>query len=175
MKVHLLPGTSTPTLTPLPGVHNSFHRIETTTVIVDDCWVLVGSSTFSRRGLCFDGGSNLVFTDQQLNRGVSAAIQTFRRNIMASRLGFPATVPSQFGQPLPHPNFTRLNDGVEAFRVIREMLVAGGLGKIARLWNGQEPGVNTPPATIDQASPDGREVGLLEALAIAVFAQLSGN
>ena len=150
-------------------------RIETTTVIVDDCWALCGSNTFSRRGLGFDGGSSLVFTDQQVNRGVSTAIQNFRRNILAARLGIPPTVASQFGTPLPDPNFTRLNDGVEAFRVIREMLVAGGLGKIERLWNGKEPGIDTPPATIDQSSPDGREFGLAEALAITAFAQLSGN
>jgi hypothetical protein len=38
-------------------------RLESTVVIVDDVWTMVGSSTLRRRGLSFDGGSDLVFTD----------------------------------------------------------------------------------------------------------------
>jgi hypothetical protein len=41
-------------------------RIESTVVIVDNTWAMVGSSTFRRRGLTFDGGSDLVFTDTNL-------------------------------------------------------------------------------------------------------------
>jgi hypothetical protein len=42
--------------------------------------------------------------------------------------------------------------------VIREMLQAGWLGKIERLWNGETPGVDPiTPAPMDQANPEGRE------------------
>jgi hypothetical protein len=61
---------------------------------------------------------------------------------MAARLGISASVASQSGLPLPHPSFTPLNDRAEAFGIVRKMLMAGGLGKIERLWNGQDPGIN---------------------------------
>jgi hypothetical protein len=64
-------------------------RIESTTVIVDDCWALVGSSTFSRRGLCFDGGSDIVFTDQQINRGAGKPTEWNASAGRSARRGFP--------------------------------------------------------------------------------------
>src|SRR5436853_7617428 len=66
-------------------------RLESTVVIIDDLWAMVGSSTFRRRGLTFDGGSDLVFSDLDLVDGVSPAIVDFRRKLMASRLGIPHT------------------------------------------------------------------------------------
>ena len=94
---------------------------------------------------------------------------------MANRLGVPETATEDFG-PMPHPDFVRLADGVEAFHVIREMLVAGGLGKIERLWNGRTPGVtpiDPPSVSIDLANSDGREFDLASALITTFLASVN--
>jgi hypothetical protein len=149
-------------------------RIESTVVIVDDVWALVGSSTFRRRGLTFDGGSDLVFTDTDLVNGRSPAIANFRRQLLAQRLGIRASETNAFGT-MPDPSFVRLADGAESFRVIREMLIAGGLGKIDRLWNGELPGVTRiPPTSVsnDVTNPEGQEFDLASALALSVIGGL---
>jgi hypothetical protein len=148
-------------------------RLESTVAIVDDVWAMIGSSTFRRRGLTFDGGSDLVFTDIDLVKGRSAAIADFRRKLLADRLGVPASTTNSFGT-MPDPTFIRLADGVEAFYAVREGLVAGGLGKIERLWNGELPGVTpVPPISLDLGNPDGIEFDLLGTLALAVLAGLN--
>jgi hypothetical protein len=146
-------------------------RLESTVVVVDDLWALVGSSTIRRRGLTFDGGSDLVMTDMELVDGRSPAISDFRRRLMAARLRVPAPPPGSLA--IPDANMVRLRDGVEAFYVIRAMLRAGGLGRIEPLWNGQIPGV-TPisPTTVplNVANPEGLEVDLAATLAEATLA-----
>jgi hypothetical protein len=144
-------------------------RLETTVVIVDDVWALVGSSTLRRRGLTFDGGSDLVLTDTNLVNGQSPALMNFRRQLMAARLGLKSTETNSLGT-LPNPSFTRLRDGSEAFYVIREMLVAGGLGKLDRLWNGQ---TSLTPSDMSVANPEGLEFPLLAALAVSGIAGLN--
>lgn len=149
-------------------------RIESTVVIVDDVWALVGASTLRRRGLTLDGATDLVLTDMTLQEGVCPSLQAFRRTLVADRLGIPATSPPTPLGTLPDPSFVRLADGVGAFHVIREQLVAGGLGRIERLWSGVTPGVAaiTP---LDQrlADPDGEEFDLAGTLALAVLAAQS--
>jgi hypothetical protein len=150
-------------------------RLEATVVIVDDVWAFIGASTFRRRGLTFDGGSDLVLTDTQLRDGRSPAIAGFRRDLMAARLGIGRESNSALGA-MPDPGFVRLADGVEALHVIRERLLAGGLGTIDRLWNGQTPGV-TPidPGSIsrDLANPEGQEFDLVSALLLQAIADLN--
>jgi hypothetical protein len=145
------------------GFPGRYSRIETTVVIVDDRWLLIGGSTFRRRGLTFDGSSDLVLTDTQLENGRSPAIRDFRRTLLAGRLGVPADQ--------EHPSYVQLFDGQRSFALIRQMLQGGGLGKIDLWWNGQTPGL-TPTAalTIDQANPDGRSFDLLTANVIAAIA-----
>ncbi|MCC6511052.1 MAG: hypothetical protein IT423_18265 [Pirellulaceae bacterium] len=169
--------TAVPPVPGLPGQRTvAFHpigfpgrpaRIETTTVIVDDCYALVGSSTFRRRGLTFDGSYDLAFCDAQVESGGSPAIAAFRRAILAQRLGVTAASTD--------PTFVRLRDGVESLYAIREFLLAGGLGRIDRLWNGETPGLPmVTPAPIDQANPEGREFDLPTALALALLATFNG-
>lgn len=148
-------------------------RLESTVVIIDDIWMLIGSSTFRRRGLTFDGGSDLVLTDTDLVMGCSPSITRFRRQLMAQRLGIAVSDDLRL---LRHANFARLRDGVEAFYVIREMLLAGGLGKIERLWNGKTPGapmLDPSGLSIDVANPDGQEFDLGSALGQVVIANLN--
>jgi hypothetical protein len=155
-------------------------RLETTTVIVDDLWALVGSSTFRRRGLAFDGSSDLVFTDTNLEDGRSPQIAAFRRQLLSSRLGVPPTEPDNFGRPMASSTFVRLDDGVEAFYVVREMLREGGSGRVARLWNGRGPDGLLPiedigdQVDIDMSNPDGRELDVLSILSAAFLGRL-GN
>jgi hypothetical protein len=151
-------------------------RVESTVVIADDTWMLLGSSTFRRRGLTFDGGSDLVLTDTDLVRGSSPAIARFRRELLAARLGVAAAEVNGFGR-MPDPSFVRLADGVEAFYVIRERLRAGGLGAIERLWKGELPGQTPIPpdaVSMDVANPEGHEFDLATALAVSVLASLGG-
>lgn len=144
------------------GFPGRYSRIETTIVIVDDRWMLVGSSTFRRRGLTFDGSSDLVLTDTHLENGRSPAIRDFRRALLAARLGIPTDQ--------EHPSYVQLFDGRQAFALIRQLLQSGGLGKIDRWWNGQTPGITpTAPLTMDQANPDGRSFDLLTANVVAAI------
>jgi len=146
-------------------------RLESTAVIVDDLWAIIGSSTFRRRGLTFDGGSDLVLTDTERIGGKSPLISNFRRRLLATRLGIREKSTDDFGT-LSDPNFIRLNDGIESFYLIREMLIAGGLGKVGRLFKAPEP----PPTdglSIDFVNPDGQEFDLPTALVTSLFSSLN--
>jgi hypothetical protein len=148
-------------------------RLESTTVIVDDVWAMIGSSALRRRGLTFDGGTDLAFTDQELVEGRSARIAGLRRSLQAARLGL--AVPTSAGTgvpPLPSSSYIRLADGVEAFHEIREVLRGGGLGKITRL-SPEEP-VGRPPTTPtpdrDVVNPDSESYNFAQTLATLAFA-----
>ena len=136
-------------------------RLESTVVIVDDVWAMVGSSTFRRRGLAFDGGTDLVCTDLALTNGRSTPIANLRRALQADRLGIapPAAPPT-----LPSSSWVRLGDGVEAFHQIRETLRAGGLGRISRLAPAEPVGRPPAPGPLDVVSPDGETVNVVELL-----------
>jgi hypothetical protein len=142
-------------------------RLESTVVIVDDLWALVGSSTLRRRGLAFDGGADMVLADADLVEGRSRAIAAFRRALQAERLGIAAP-----GAPpaLPASGFVRLADGVEAFHEIREMLRAGGLGRIARLAPPDPLDHTASPGPIDAVNPDGETVDLPVLFALLALA-----
>ncbi|HEY3946165.1 MAG TPA: hypothetical protein VGL78_13140 [Solirubrobacteraceae bacterium] len=150
------------------GFPGRYSRIETTVVIIDDRWMLIGGSTFRRRGLTFDGSSDLVLTDTQLENGRSPAIRDFRRTLLAARLGVPTDQ--------EHPSYVQLFDGQRSFALIRQLLQGGGLGKIDLWWNGQTPGITpTAPLTMDQANPEGRSFDLLTADVIAAIAASSAG
>jgi len=141
-------------------------RLESTVVVVDDQWALVGSSTFRQRGLRFDGSSDLVFTDTLLENGVCPSVADFRRRVMANRLGL---APLDAG--MPHPSYVRLFDCVEAFHVVKETLAVGGLGKIEPLWQLSDDAVTPAPAK--HANPSGVDVTADPGLSLYVelFAQ----
>jgi hypothetical protein len=139
-------------------------RIESTVVIVDDVWALVGGCSFRRRGLTFDGSADLAITDTVLEDGIAPSLREFRRRLMAARLGATETTDG-----MRSATFARLRDGVEAFYAIKDTLIAGGLGRIEHLFTGIPPGGPPPtPASIDLANPEGQEfdVGLAELLAL---------
>lgn len=142
-------------------------NIESHVVIVDDCWMLLGSSAFRRRGLTFDGSSDIVFTDGELLNGKSELIKSFRRTLLSQRLNVDMTNMSDARPVL-------LEDARTSFDLIRQMLISGGLGRIERAWNGRTEGVTYADPTIntDLANPEGVTFNSLEAIIVAGFASL---
>jgi hypothetical protein len=149
------------------GFPGRFARVETSVVIIDDLWTMIGGCSFRRRGLTFDGSSDLVFTDTLLENGRSPAIRDFRRGLMANRLGIPADS--------TQASYVALNEAATAFGVIRDALAGGGLGKISSIWDGTTPGL-TPatPLSPDQANPDGRDFDEVTAALISLLGTASG-
>ena len=127
-------------------------RLATTTIVVDDAWALVGSSSLRRRGLRFDGSTDLVFTDGVYERGVCPAIGAMRRQLLAARLGVPAQ-----DTGLPHPGFVRLLDPEQCFEVVRELLDDGGYGSVEPFIPGDLPAF-PEPAKARTFNPDGADV-----------------
>jgi hypothetical protein len=161
-----LPNSQVVVLHPI-GFPGRFSRVETNAVVVDDTWTMIGGATLRRRGLTFDGSSDLVVTDTLLENGKSAAIRDFRRTMMANRLG--VKVDSA------QPSFVALSESTTAFRFVSDVVAAGGLGDVSPIWDGVTPGVNpTTPLTQDQANPDGRDLDFPTALLIAAFGAASG-
>jgi len=119
-------------------------------IIIDDCWALVGGSTFRRRGFTFDGSSDLLCTDMQQVHGHSPTIRDFRRALMAARLGIPVDA--------EHPSCVQLNDGQRSFQLVRQMLQSGGLGYIDLPWRGFTPNaIETPPFNNGSGKPRWRQ------------------
>ncbi|HSF29198.1 MAG TPA: hypothetical protein VLK82_01805 [Candidatus Tectomicrobia bacterium] len=139
--------------------------LATTVMIVDDVWALVGSSTVRRRGLRYDGSTDLVLTDTVYENGVWPSIARFHQQLMANRLGIAPTDGAfpNGGGPVPNPSFTRLYDGRSAFELVREMLAQGGAGTIApfhRVLASVSPVDPYPCSVLDSAcyNSDGEEV-----------------
>jgi hypothetical protein len=64
-------------------------RICSTTVIVDDAYALTGTTHLWRRGLSFDSSLSVAVFDDRLEDGRPKEVRTFRRRLMAGRLGIP--------------------------------------------------------------------------------------
>jgi hypothetical protein len=147
------------------GFPGRFARVETGVVVIDDIWTMIGGGTFRRRGLTFDGSSDLALTDTLIENGRSAAIRDFRRALMANRLGIPIDS--------AQPTYVALSEAATAFTAVQQGLAAGG--KIAPVWDGTTPGlVPTPPLTAAEANPDGRDFDLATSELIALLGGVSG-
>jgi hypothetical protein len=147
--------------------------IRTTTVIVDDVWCLTGASTWTRRGLTFDGATDVVLADWALDRGAGTAIRAHRKALMAAHLGVGPT-PVGGGVPVspvgaPTGDWVRLHQPVSAHEVFADLLAGGGRGKLLPLWDGPSTGAHD----VTVADPDGRADG--SNLELIVFAALNSN
>jgi hypothetical protein len=161
-----LPPTQTVLFHPI-GFPGRYSRVETNVVIIDDAWAMIGGATIRRRGLTFDGSSDLVVTDTLLENGRSPGIREFRRKLLAARLGV-QTDPSQ-------PSFVALSEAATTFNFVRDVVAAGGLGDVSPVWDGTTPGLDpTTPLTVDQANPEGREFDYATAAIIAALGAASG-
>jgi len=149
------------------GFPGRFARVETNVVVVDDNWAMIGGCSLRRRGLTFDGSSDLVVTDTQLENGRSPALRDFRRAMMANRLGIPIDS--------TQASFVALGEAHSAFSVIQDALAGDGNGKIAAIWDGTVAGISpATPLPADQANPDGRDFDEVTAAIVSVLAAGSG-
>ncbi len=125
--------------------------IRGTVGVIDDVWALVGSSSFSRRGLTFDGSIDLAFVDKTITQGSSRSIRILRRNVMARTLRLTPPVPGE----TPNANWVRLFQPSSAFDLLREIVARGGDGLLEPLWAGLP---ETELLALDRAiaDPDGR-------------------
>lgn len=161
-----LPPSQTVLFHPI-GFPGRYSRVETNVVIIDDSWAMIGGATFRRRGVTFDGSSDLVLTDTLLENGRSPSIRDFRRNLLANRLGIEPDS--------THPSFVALSEALTAFNFVRDVVVAGGLGDVSPVWDGTTPGLDpATPLTVDQANPEGREFDFATAVIIAALGAASG-
>ena len=150
-------------------------RLMHAVVIVDDMWLFVGSGSFTRRGLLFDGNLSVALFDRQIERGRSRAIREFRRQLMEQHLRA-APVPGAAAPAFPHPNRARIADVNEAYFAFRDTLDQGGSGLIAPLFDGVVTG--QPPILAadfphrDLADPDGSTFPSTLAALQQVFAGL---
>ncbi|MEM7226943.1 MAG: hypothetical protein AAF495_28495 [Pseudomonadota bacterium] len=92
-------------------------RIAGTTLVVDDAIAVVGTTHLWRRGLSFDSSYAAAVLDEQLLRGRSQEVATFRMAAMAAQLGILAA-------ELPL-------DPSDTIRAIGDLVARGGLDRLA--------------------------------------------
>ncbi len=120
-------------------------HIRTTTVVVDDAWLLAGTSHWRRRGMTFDEGVDVVGFDRQLDdSGASARIRNFRRSWMAALAGVAPNT----------PEFVRLFGTRTCADVIADLVSQGGLGRLVPFWRGPTD-TDVLAQSDDLADPDG--------------------
>ena len=112
-----------------------------TTVIVDDVWLLSGSTHLWRRGLSFDSSLAVALFDEATARGRSAGVRAARRQLLADRLGIGLALVS--------------DDMDQMLKSIRRLNEAGGL---SRVKPDAYPAENDQTTATDQQlwNPDGR-------------------
>ncbi|MDZ7779810.1 MAG: hypothetical protein U5R14_07735 [Gemmatimonadota bacterium] len=146
-------GTAVPTLeervatfSPAAGPGRSL-RIASTSVVVDDAYAFTGSTHLWRRGLSFDSSYAVAAFDERVRDGRPAAVTSFRRRLLAGRLGVELG-----GVP---------DDPVQIVRAVRDLSSRGGFGRLAaERIRAPDPTLttSTDPSTIsdvDLWDPDG--------------------
>lgn len=119
--------------------------IRTTTVVVDDAWMLSGTSHWRRRGMTFDEGVDVVGFDRRTDDGgASVRIRNHRRALMADLAGISAG----------EPEFVRLFGTRTCVDVIADLVGQGGLGRLAPFWPGPSD-TDVLEQTDAVADPDG--------------------
>lgn len=125
-------------------------HIRSTTVIVDDCWAMVGTSHLRRRGMTFDGGADIVSVPYGLHNGYGRNLSDFRRALMARKLGLEPTLQADRMTDF----WARLAEPLSSFRVFHDLLDQDGGGMITPLF--MAPTDNAVQTTHeDVADPDG--------------------
>lgn len=124
--------------------------IRATTVIVDDVYCFTGSSHFRRRGMTFDGGLDIASIDKTMTESYSSGIASFRRQLMAAKLG----VASAATVPQATSLWVRLGTPESAFQAVFELLQEGGAGRLEAVWAGATPDTVLPQPD-NVVDPDG--------------------
>ncbi len=126
--------------------------IRGTVAIIDDVWALIGSSTFSRRGLTFDGSTDTVFIDKTISNGSSHAISNLRKETMARILA----INSPAAGETSNANFVQLTNPLSSFKVFKQIVERGGDGLVEPLWEGLSED-DLPSLDKSIADPEGRD------------------
>ncbi|TXC62079.1 hypothetical protein FSC37_23170 [Piscinibacter aquaticus] len=129
--------------TPTAGPGRPLH-MASTTVVVDDVWLLTGSTHLWRRGLSFDSSLAVALFDENTARGRPAALRQARRQLMADRLGV---------------DISLIGDDMAQLRATLQRLnLAGGL---QRVLPNVYPAADDTTSTTDRQiwNPDGRPGG----------------
>ncbi|KMN81082.1 hypothetical protein VK98_15370 [Chromobacterium sp. LK11] len=132
------------------GFPGRWAQLRTTTVIVDDVWCLSGATHFRRRGMTFDGSMAVASFDRDIAGGYSRKVSAFRRQLMAAKLQVSPTDAAG----LPASEWLRLQSPAAAFDLISDLLMQGGLNRLAPLWLGPTD-ASVIPQSDDVADPDG--------------------
>lgn len=128
-------------------------RLASTSVVVDDVLAFTGSTHLTRRGLSWDSSLAAAVFDERLTDGRPVDVRAFRIQLMADRLGIPAT-------RLPA-------DPAELVQAIRT-LDARGSSKLSATQI-RRPATAPANADIDIWNPDGSRSGLSLASVAALF------
>jgi hypothetical protein len=131
------------------GPGRSLH-LDATSVVVDDAWALTGGTHLWRRGLSFDASLAVAVFDERLLNGRPADVVTFRRALVAGRLGLPASL-------LPE-------DPEELVLALRALSSRGGGQRLSPdVIEAPDP----VPSDVDVAvwNPDGSPVSSFDAMA----------
>jgi len=143
-------------------------RTGTTVVIVDDVWLLAGTSSPTRRGLTFDGSVDVALFDRQLDEGYSAGIRQLRRSLMARHMGASAPGAGQTSTA----TWVKLARPAPAGLAIGELVSEeAGNGLVEGLYTPTPTEGHGTAAAASLADPDGRNLSLL----IAAGADLLGT
>jgi hypothetical protein len=133
-------------------------RTGTSVVIVDDVWLMLGTSAPTRRGLTFDGAIDVALFDRQLDEGYSAGIRSLRRALMARHL---QASPPAAGQA-PSATWVKLARPAPAGRAMQEIVMQeAGNGLVESLYTPTPTAEHSHAAAPSLADPDGRNVSLL--------------
>ncbi len=134
------------------GFPGRWAQLRTTTVIVDDVWCLSGAAHFRRRGMTFDGSIAVSSFDRTIDGGYSRKVRDCRRQLMAAKLQVTPTD----SNGAPTPEWLRLQSPAAAFDLIQDLVIAGGLNKLAPIWLGPTDATVIPQSD-DVADPDGSD------------------
>jgi hypothetical protein len=148
--------------------------IRGTLITIDDVWALEGTSSFSRRGLTFDGSVDVCFLDRQFREGVSAAIAERRRRALARTLGVTPPDAGLSNGTTANANWVRTRQMKSAFVLVQEILARGGDGLLEALWRGL-PESDLLPLDARIADPDGRGFPAISAIFASILAGLGDS
>lgn len=94
----------------------------TNLIVIDDVWAMLGTSSFRRRGLGFDGGCDVVYTGYDIQDSVSSLAADLRRKRLATHLG----LQPPGGGEISLTNWVRIQSMEGSYHAIRDLLNAGG-------------------------------------------------
>lgn len=130
--------------TPIAGTGRRLH-MASTTVIVDDVWLMSGSTHLWRRGLSFDASLAVALFDENVAGGRPSAVRAARRQLFVERLGLAAGLAP--------------DDPADMLEAVRRLNAAGGLQRVApEAYPAAED--TTSAADRDVWNPDGRPGGV---------------